>query len=87
MAMKIFPDPESSREIEALAQTFNMHGVLVKAWCFRVTEPKAHFEIVLEGRGESAIVDISLGDEKLLSERIEQAAASFSASLDIRSVS
>ena len=88
--MSVFPDPadpadpERRQEIESLAQTVTIDEVLVSVRCFRVTQPKLHFEIVLNGRREVAIVDVASSEESLLLERIEQSVKSFAAAIRVR---
>lgn len=82
--MKSFPQTHPSRELESLARTFNMHDVLVSVRCFQVEHPIRHFEIVLSGRGQAAIVDIAAHEESGLAERIEQSVACFSAALQLQ---
>lgn len=78
------PQDSTSLEIKTLAQSFNFHGVLVSARCFEIRKPRPHFEILLQGRSERAVVDVSLKDEHRLPEILERAADGFAASLKIR---
>lgn len=82
--MNLSADPDASLEIDALAQSFNIQDVLIQARCFKVNAPKPHYEIILYGRGESAIVDVALREESVLEELIETSAACFAASIQLK---
>jgi len=79
-----FPHPRSGSEIEALSKTINANALLISVQCFRVEEPAPHFEIVVHGQGETAIVDIPVRDEARLSDLMDQTLDSFLMNLVIR---
>lgn len=71
-------------ELTQLARTHSVDGIEVSVRCFWVTSPKPHYELLMNGRHESGIVDVPLSKENCLADEIEEAAVCFATSLRLR---
>lgn len=68
-----------------LTRSYESDGIQARVHCFLVAEPHPHYEIVLHGAGQTAIVDVPMREEGILYERVEQALQGFVATIRIRS--
>lgn len=68
-----------------LTRSYELDGIQAMVRCFLVAEPHPHYEIVLHGAGQTAIVDVPIREEEILDERVDQALRGFVATIRIRS--
>jgi len=75
---------KGAREIKELAQTVKHKGLLVVARCYSVPLGRGErFEVLLEGDGQRAVVDIPAEAQRDLAERIAVAIDMFAAAIQL----
>ncbi|ACY16776.1 hypothetical protein [Haliangium ochraceum] len=73
--------PARRHELPALAQRCDVDGIQFTARCYRVDSRQLRYEIILEGGGQIAIVDVPRRDGRILDQRIQQALTGFAATI------
>ncbi|MCG8417690.1 MAG: hypothetical protein MJE77_07060 [Proteobacteria bacterium] len=81
------PASNAAHEITTLARVFRIQDIPVSVRCFKVTEHKIRYEIVLDSDGEIAVVDVAAREEQQLIEHIELSAECFAAAIWARKAS
>ena len=74
------------REVAGLSASQTRDGVFVTVRCTEIAGPDhSRYEIVLEGHGERAVVDVPGGEAASLERRIEEAVGAFVGAVRLRS--
>lgn len=75
----------SRKTLTQYSKTINEHGVMVRAECLRIQSGRqARLEILLDGAGQKAVVDVPVGDLSLLEELVGRHATAFAAAVSLR---
>lgn len=73
--------PARRYELAALSRSCDIEGIQFTARCYRIEPDRRRYEIVIEGGGQTAIVDVPRRDRDILARRIQQALTGFAATV------
>lgn len=76
--------PAGGNELPELARSCEVGGIQVTVRAFLVRDPRPRYELVLNGDGQTAIVDVPADEADTLEDRVEQALSGFAAAIAVR---